>query len=143
MCSCNGHRTDFPPWRGYFQVFVWRHRDSIRAAFGLAAAAAALAGLALYWLTPTDIERAETDLRKARAVVNHLEEEGIQAGKDAHAHAKRTAEYRTAAGDNTADAGFREWCESMAHSHKQLSKAKWVATGHPHPPGGRGRAPAF
>lgn len=128
MCSCYGHRTDFSPWRDTAHAFAWRHRDALRAALGLAAVLAALGGLAAYQLAPTDLERAEADLRKARAVVIDLQEEGVRAGEDARRHARNAAEGRRAAADTdeSADPGYRGYCESLAAANKQVSAANWA-----------------
>ncbi len=127
MCSCNNHRSYLPPGHQPVHAFLRKHRDALRGISVLAVALAA-AGLVAYLLTPTDIERAEADLKKGWAVVNTLEDEAIQASKDARGHSKRAAEYRQAEEEDkdTGDAAFLEWCWSSAHGHKQLSKAKWA-----------------
>ncbi len=130
MCSCNGQRTDFPPWRESLQVFVWRYRDQLRAALGLAAAAvtlavlAALAGLVVYSFTPTDIERAEADVRKARAVVVALEWEAGSCSKDAEGHKLYAAEHQKRA-DEPPYKEWLEWERSMAYGHAELARAKF------------------
>lgn len=54
-------------------------------------------GLLVYLFGPTDINRAEADLKKAWVVVNTFEDEALQASKDARGHSKRAAEFRQAA----------------------------------------------
>jgi hypothetical protein len=122
MCSCNQSRTDTASQR---QRAVAR-THAICGALSVAIAAA-LGGLLFYLRSPTDIERAEADLKKAWVVVNTLDEEAAEAGKNARGHAKRAAEYRQTAADekDSTDTPRQEWIESNASGHKKLSKANW------------------
>ena len=126
MCSYDGHRTDFPLWPDAVHAFVWRHRDSLRSALGLTAALVALAGIAAYRLTPTDIERAEDDLRNARAVVVAFDNEADAALKEAKGHKLRAAEHRKQLDTHpdVDDAEWRAWQQAMADGHARLHRAK-------------------
>lgn len=127
MCSCNDRPSDIPPWLRPLCANVQKHRDAFLAFAALVAVLAALIGTAAYFFGPTDIDRAEADLKKARRIVNEIEEESSQAAKDARGHEKRAAECRRIAEqetDSTDDARV-EWVESSARGHKQLSKANW------------------
>lgn len=128
MCSCNDRRPDVPPWLRSVRIHLHRNREGLLALAALIAFVVGVVGLLFYLFGPTDIDRAEADLKKAWVVVNTLEDEAIQAGKDARGHSKRAAEYRQAEEEDkdTGDAAFLEWCDSSAHGHKQLSKAKWA-----------------
>lgn len=125
-CSCNDRRSDVPPWLRSLHTYARRNRDELLVA-ALVLLIAGLFGLLAYTLSPTDIEKAEADHEKAWAVVNTLEEESVQAGKDARHHSKRASESRQAAEEDkdSTDTALVEWFESSAHGHKQLSKANW------------------
>lgn len=126
MCTCSRPRFDASPWRESINAFVWRHRDSLRAALGLAVAVAGLTALAAYHFSPTDIDRAESDLQRARAVVADLDEECATRQEEATNHKARAAHYRQRADQyaDTADAEWLEWNRAMADSHAQLHRAK-------------------
>lgn len=127
MCSCNSRGSDIPPWLRSFHTSVRRHRNDILAVVALGVTVAALAGLLFYLFGPTDIDRAEADLKKAWAVLNALEDETAQARNDARGHTKRAAEYRKIADEDkdSADTPRVEWYAASADSHAQLAKANW------------------
>jgi hypothetical protein len=126
MCSCYRPWTDYPSWRDSVHDFVWRHRDSPRSALGLAGALAALAGVAAYQLAPTDIERAEADLQKARTVIVALDAEADAALKGAKGHKLRAADHRRELDTHpdVDDAEWRAWQQAMADGHARLHRAK-------------------
>lgn len=127
MCSCNNHRSDVPQWVRVLGLDDRRNRQALLAIAALVAVVAGVVGLVIYFFGPTDIDRAEADLKKAWVVVNTLEDDAIQASKDARGHSKRAAEYRQAAEEDkdSTDTARVEWFESSAHGHKKLSKANW------------------
>jgi hypothetical protein len=129
MCSCNSRSSDIPPWLRSLHASARRHRNDLLAVVALGVTVAALAGLLFYFFGPTDIDRAEADLKKAWAVLNALEEETAQARNDARGHTKRAAEYREVAeadkANTTPDAARAEWIAASADAHAQLSKANW------------------
>lgn len=127
MCTCNDPRPDIPPWLRSVGIHLQRNREPFLAIAALLAVVAGVVGLLVYLFGPTDIDRAEADLKKAWVVVNTLEEDAIQASKDARGHSKRAAEFRQAAEEDkdSTDTTRVEWFESSAHGHKQLSKANW------------------
>lgn len=126
MCAPCHRDSEIPDWIWSFQAFAWRHRESIRPAAAAAVVLVALAGLLVYLLSPSDMERAEADIKKAWVVVQDLEDESDQQGKDARGHSQRAAEYRDAGNETKAatDETYLEWCDSSAHAHRQLAKAK-------------------
>lgn len=127
MCSCNNRGSDIPPWLRALGTSVRRNRSDILGVVALLVLVAALAGVLLYLFGPSDIDRAEADLKKAWAVLNALEEETAQARNDARGHTKRAAEYRKVADEDkdSTDAPRAEWYAASADSHAQLAKANW------------------
>jgi hypothetical protein len=127
MCSCNSRSSDIPPWLRSLHTSVRRHRNDLLAVVALGIAVTALAGLLFYFFGPTDIDRAEADLKKAWAVLNALEDETAQARNDARGHTKRAAELRKVADEDkdSTDAPRMEWIAASADSHAQLAKANW------------------
>lgn len=126
MYSCNHARSDIPAWLQAVHTFLWRHRDTVRGTTALVVLAA-LGGLVVSLLGPTDIGRAEGDLKKAWAVLNALEDETVQAGNDARGHTKRAAQYRKAVdeGKDPTDTPRAEWLSASADGHARLAKANW------------------
>lgn len=106
--------------------WVRNHSTLVAKVLTHAVGLAAVAGFLVYQNTPTDIERAEADLHKARAVVMALDEESVNHQKDARLHHARAAEFRKIADDNrdTTDTAWLEWHRAMADSHAQLRRAK-------------------
>jgi hypothetical protein len=126
MCSCNERPPDAHPWRDALNAFVWRHRDDIRGIIVVAVGLAAVAGALAYRFSPTDIERAEADLVKARAIVCALDDESEVQQKEAAKHSARASEFRKIADENkdTKDTPWLEWHRAMADGHSQLYRAK-------------------
>jgi hypothetical protein len=126
MCSCYQLPPEPPPWLDSVNAFVRRHRNTIRDFVAVAALFGALGSLLGYLLTPTDIERAEADLVKARAIVVALDRESDTHQKEVVKHSARASEYRQVADENkdTTDVPWLEWNRAMADGHSQISRAK-------------------
>ena len=77
-------------------------------------------------LSPTDIEQAESDLAKARAIVVALDAESEIQQEETVKHNACAADYRRIADDNkdTTDLRWLEWNRAMADGHSQISRAK-------------------
>lgn len=119
-------RDDLPPWARSVQSLAYRHRVVLAPALALAVSLAGLTGGLFYLFAPNDIERAEADLRKARAVVVALDTEADSALKEAKGHKLRAAEHRQelAKHPDVDDAEWRAWQQSMADGHARLHRAK-------------------
>src|SRR5262249_36009396 len=100
MCSCNYPPPETHPWRDALNAFVWRHRDDIRGILAIAVGLAAIAGALVYRFSPTDIERAEADLVKAREIVCALDRESDAQQVESVKHNKRASEHRRIADEN-------------------------------------------
>jgi len=129
MCSCaksNPDNPDLPPWLLIGVNWGWKRRDSIRRVAVMCALAAAIVGILVYRFSPTDLERADADIKKARVVIISLDEEANQQLEDAARHRKRAAELRKTLEEKkgSPDTAMVEWCEAMLHSHTQMQKAK-------------------
>lgn len=126
MCSCNDPPSDTPPWVDSLNRFIWRHRDIIRSGVTMFAVLVSVAGVLLYRFSPTDFERAEADLVKARAIVNALDVDSEAEQKEAAKHYKRASEYRQVVDENqdTTDLPWLEWNQAMADGHSQIYRAK-------------------
>lgn len=118
MCQLCAHDDDLPQWT--------RSILSLAPAVALAVTLAGLVGGLVYLLGPTDLERAEADLRKARAVVVALDNDADASLKEAKGHKLRSAEHRQQLDKNpdVEDAEWREWHQAMADGHAQLHRAK-------------------
>ena len=126
MCSCNQPRPDAPPWLDSRNTFVWRHRNNVRDLVVVAAVFVPLGILLGYLLSPTDIDRAESDLAKARAIVVALDAESETQQRETVKHKERASEYRQIADENkdATDLPWLEWNRAMADGHSQISRAK-------------------
>ena len=125
MCIPSEQRTDIP-WRRPLANSGRRNRGrSLIAAFNVAGIATLLGILAYQQFCPSDIERAEADLQKARNIVCALDEESAACQKEARGHKERAAEFRKRADENkdTTDAEWLEWTRAMADGHAQLGRA--------------------
>lgn len=111
-----------------FRGWVRNHPTLVAKVLTHAVGLAAVAGILLYQTTPTDIERAETDLRKARAVVAAFDEEAGVCVTAAKGHKRLAAEHRKQADDNPnePDAAWLEWQRSMASGHAELARANYA-----------------
>lgn len=126
MCSCNQPPPDTPRWLETRNAFAWRHRNTIRDLVAVTAVFGPLGCLLGYLLVPADIERAESDLAKARAIVVALDAESETEQKETVKHKERACEYRRVADENkdTTDLPWLEWNQAMADGHSQISRAK-------------------
>lgn len=125
MSSSCRPESDIPDWLRSVLALTWKHRATVGPVAALVLAVAALAGTLFYLLSPTDIERAEADLRKARAVVSALDDESVGHQKAARLNRTRAAEHRKLADDNK-DTTDTEWLErhrATAESQAQLGRA--------------------
>lgn len=121
MCSCNNHRPEIPPWARSAWI------GDIRRLVTPALIALGLTALLAYQLGPTDIERAEADLQKAREVVLALEEEADRCQAAAAKYRARSAEYRGRAHEEK-DTTDREWLErqhAIAEGNDRLFRANY------------------
>jgi hypothetical protein len=125
MCSPHDHASDIPDWLRTVLDLAFKHRATVLPFVALAFTVAGAAGLLIYQLSPTDIERAEADLQKAQAVVASLEKEVVVQHKNAKDHETRAAEHRKLAEDrsDSADTEWLEWVRAKADSHSQLHRA--------------------
>lgn len=126
MCSSARFHSDAPDWLHALLAAAWRHRAAVVPVVALAAALAGLAGGLLYLLGPTDVERAEADLQKARGIVCALDDESGVCQKEARGHKECAAEFRKRADENkdTTDGEWLEWTRAMADGHARLARAK-------------------
>ncbi len=126
MCSSARFDSDVPDWLRSLLALVWKHRAAAAPVVALAVTLVGLAGGLFYLFSPTDVERAEADVQKARAVVMALDDESVSCQKDARLHQARAAEFRKLADDNrdTTDTAWLDWHRAMADSHSQLRRAK-------------------
>lgn len=108
--------------------WVRNHPTLVAKVLTHAVGLAAVAGFLLYQTTPTDIERAEADLRKARAVVAAFDEEAGVCVTAAKGHKRRAAEHQKQVDENPnePDAEWLEWQRSMAHGHAKLARANYA-----------------
>jgi hypothetical protein len=126
MCSCNQSRSDTPPWPHSLNRYRSRQRDLVRTLMAVAALQAVLIPLAVYVHSPTDIVRAEADLKKASSVVKALNDEAAETLDEAEDHKKRSQFYQACLDEkpNTPDSDWVEWHRSKIYSHKELYRAK-------------------
>lgn len=124
MCSRTKFESDFSE-RYRATTLGWKLRAALVPVVALAVTLAGLAGGLFYLLGPTDVERAEADLQKARAVVMALDDESVSCQKDARLYKTRAAEYQKLTDDNrdTTDAAWLDWHRAMADGHAQLRRA--------------------
>ncbi|MBX9584623.1 MAG: hypothetical protein K2X87_30340 [Gemmataceae bacterium] len=128
ICSSARFNSDVPEWPRSPLALAWRHRATVVPFVALAVTLAGLAGGLCYLLGPTDVERAEADLQKARAVVIAFDEEAgvcLTAGKG---HNRRAAEHQKQVDENPTetDAEWLEWQRSMAYGHAELARANYA-----------------
>lgn len=128
MCSFARLHSDAPDWLHALVAAAWRHRATVAPFVALAVILAGLAGGLFYLLGPTDVERAEADLQKARAVVAAFDEEAGVCVTAAKGHKRRAAEHRKQADENPTetDAEWLEWQRSMAYGHAELARANYA-----------------
>ncbi len=122
MCSSSQHDPDVPPWLSWALRWLWSHREQVIPPLGVGLAVAAL-GLTLYLrFAPTDLDRAEAELIRARVVVQKLESDAHRSLKEANAYSDWAAEHRkTVEGDkNTHDRVWLRWRESYLDACTQL-----------------------
>lgn len=126
MCSLCDFDGDVPRWVRSLQSFARDHGAVLAPAVALAATLAAMAGGLFYLLGPTDIERAEAHLWKARAVVAALDDEATASLKEAKGHKLRAADHKKQLDENpdVDDAEWRAWHQAMADGHGRLYRAK-------------------
>ncbi len=122
MCSRNQFGSDFSERRGRAPSLAWKLQAALPPAVALATLTCGL----LYLLGPTDIERAEADLQKARGVVVALDAESKACLTDAKGHKVRAAEHRKLLAEHpdTPDVEWLEWHRAMADGHFRLYRAK-------------------
>lgn len=126
MCVPSQQSPGSPPWRRSAGTFVRANRGRLLALVHAAGIATLLGILAYQHLGPTDIERAEADLQKARDIVAALDAESDTCQKEARGHKARAAEFQKRAEEDkdTTDAEWLEWNRAMADGHAQLGRAK-------------------
>jgi hypothetical protein len=124
MCSSNRSDPDLVAWLRYLDRWTWQNR-AVVVPIALAGLAAAAVGLVAHFFGPTDLERAESDLRKAGAVVNAIEAEAPRQLKDWREHRQEAAHYRKLADENkdSSDVEFLEWHLATARGHSRLAGA--------------------
>lgn len=90
------------------------------------AAAAVPAALVVRHLASSDLDEAEAELVKARAVVCADEEESLACEAEAKGHRLRAAAYQKKADEHrdTSDVEWLEWHHALADGHAQLARAK-------------------
>jgi hypothetical protein len=78
------------------------------------------------FFVPNDIERAEADLAKARAIVCALDRESDAQQEETVKHKERASEHQRIADKNkdTTDLPWLEWNRAMADGHSQIGRAK-------------------
>jgi hypothetical protein len=128
MCSFSQHRDNSPEWIQFAQSLAWKHRAVVIQIVCVTLALAAVAGLLVYRLTPTDIQRAETDLQKAKEVVSALNKETAESLEDAEYQRDRAKHYQARLDEKpqTTDSEWVEWNRSKLYSHSELSRAKFA-----------------
>lgn len=84
MCHSFRRHAEAP-----FRTYPARGRGRWLAVAGVLAAAAVAAALVVPHLPPSDLDQAEAELVKARAVVCAHEEDAVACGKDAKGHRVR------------------------------------------------------
>jgi hypothetical protein len=97
----------------------------IRVAAQLAVGVVAIA-VVIYKLSPTDLERADADVKRAWVVINVLEDEAQKNIDDARGHRARAAEIRQTMDKSRGitDPPWFEWCAAKAENHTRLANAK-------------------
>lgn len=115
------HCAEFPACNTTARVRA-RWRAGVIALLAVAISAAVV----VQHFTPTDLERAEADLVKARAVVCAHEDEAIACGTDAKGHRLRAAEHQKKADEyrDTTDTDWLAWHRAMADGHAQLARTR-------------------
>jgi hypothetical protein len=124
MCSCNDRRFDFLPFRPSLSLTVRRYRGQLLAGAGCVLALVTVIGVLVYLLMPGDIERAESDIQKAKDIVLALDQEADSRHATAKAYRTYSSDYRTSAERGAASGSV--WVErnhAIADSHSQLSRA--------------------
>lgn len=126
MCPFCDHDDEMPRWARSVESFAREHRALLAPVVALAVTLAGLAGGLFYLFAPSDIERAEADLRKARAVIVALDNEADAALQEAKGHKLRAAKHRQelAKHADVDDAEWRAWQQAMADGHARLHRAK-------------------
>lgn len=127
MCSSNRSVPGPDAWVRSLDCWAWKNRVAVVPA-ALAALVAAAVGLLVHFLGPTDIEQAEAELVKARAVVCADEEESLACGAEAKGHWLRSAAYQKKADEHrdTSDVEWLEWHHALADGHAQIGRAKFA-----------------
>ena len=126
MYSPNRPEPDLPPWLRTGMTWVWKRRRTIGQNLLLLIVVAANVGVLAYHFSPTDLERAESDIKRARATIEALEAESDRELEDAIGHRKRATVLQKHVDENrdTADLVCLEWCKSSAHAESKLNRAK-------------------
>jgi hypothetical protein len=124
MCSSNRSEPDLVARLRHLDRWTWQNR-AVVVPVALAGLAAAAIALIAYFFGPTDIERAEADLRKAQAVVNAIEAEAPRQLKDWREHSQEAVHYRKIADENknSSDVESLEWHLATARGHARLAGA--------------------
>ncbi len=122
MCSRSQFASDFSARRYRTPSLAWKLRVPLAAT---TVTVAGLAGVFVYMLGSTDIERAEADHRNAQAVVLALEDEAAGCEKAARHLKARAAECRKRAVEHkdSSDTAWLEVQHAVADSFSQLGRA--------------------
>lgn len=121
MCSCNQPRPNAPSWLGSLRASARGNRGRHLVLLVHIVGLATLIGLLAYKLSPTDLERAEADLERAREIVLALDGESAACQAAAKAHRARAAAFRERAEEREDE--WQEWHRALADTHAQLSRA--------------------
>jgi hypothetical protein len=117
-----------PPWLQSGLNLVWKHRDSILRFPIICGFAAVVVGTLVFKFSPTDLERADAEVKKARVAIVSLEEEAGQHLENAMKYRKRLTTIRKSLeeGKDLPDPAWLEWCEAMADGNTRLQKAHYA-----------------
>jgi hypothetical protein len=123
MCYPSRHE---PPeeWLEAVQEFAWRHRGTLGTVAGVLVVIAAITGTLFHLLTPTDIGRAEADLKRAQDIVFALDKQANAHQAAAQSHHSQAAECRRyAEGGSGTGSVWAERNGALADSHAQLCRS--------------------
>lgn len=128
MCTPSQPDLELPPWLHSGLKLAWNYRNTIGHIIGLAAILGTALPLFWYRFSPTDLERAEDDLKRARIVIVSFDGEALQHLEEARKYKKRLAQIREALeeGKDSTDTACLAWCEAMADGNTRLQKANYA-----------------
>jgi hypothetical protein len=115
-----------PPWLRSAGTIAWKHRSVVGPVAAAVAALAAVAGGLVYALAPSDLQRAEADLKRGDEVIASINAEAAQRLEEAEFHRKRAKHFEAVLAEkpDTTDREWVEWNRSKLSGHKQLYEAK-------------------